>query len=180
MKHKLTIALVGNVHVISDDGRIARLFQLPGGVAWEMAVEAPSQLAERVRQMEGLLEEAEKRAAQGLIPIPGAGSGYVSDSGGGSSMLTSFTASGGTGKLTIDPPGTAPIESLPIRRRYTWRLKKAGITTIGQLAGMTEKQLSEMPGIGEAVVKQAKRGMAKLGIRLAKKVSADQKKGKRR
>jgi len=187
MKHKLTIAVVGGVHVISDNGLIARLFQIHPNTPWEMAVESPAQIGEHVRRMEELIDRAEKRMIRGLIPVPASESGATTTSGYPHSTVTSSECSARVSLGTPEPPPPdarlsefwRPIESLPIKSCYTWRLKKAGIKTINQLAGMTKRQLSETPGIGPAVVKQAERGMTKLGIRFAKKVSADQKKPKR-
>ena len=183
MKHKLTIYQAGTAHVISDGGRIAGLLQLQLELPWELVAETPDHIADRIRQMEVLISQAEGRAAQGLIPLPagGSGSGGVGVSGVSGGLVASgpfgsmrATASSSPGaEVSFNVPGEKSVQGcqsvdvLPIKRRYTWRLKRAGVKTIGQLAGMTEEALSKTPGVGPAVVAQAKRGMEGLGYRLA-------------
>lgn len=61
-----------------------------------------------------------------------------------------------------------PIDELEISSRATNSLKKLGITTIGDLVKMTEKDLQEAKSIGKKAIKEIKEALANLGLELAK------------
>jgi DNA-directed RNA polymerase alpha subunit len=64
-----------------------------------------------------------------------------------------------------------PIDRLPAKPEVLGRLRKAGIMSIGQLAGFSVEDLLEKPGLGACTIKVAEKAMCELGYRLKMKIS---------
>ena len=158
---KFTVHRIDDVYVVSDDGRIAAqlgLATIEDRAEWHIVAPHAGLLADRIDRMSRLLEAVSKLTATGLLPEPAASVGCTRTM--GTPTRVSFQ---------LPTPGSAadlPIDRLPANPQVRWRLKKAGITSIGQLAGFSPDELTALPGLGPRIVAAAEAAMGELGYRL--------------
>ncbi len=157
---KFTIHRIGDAFVVSDDGRIAAQLGLEERTEWHIVAPHAGLLGDRIDRMGRLLEAITKRTTTDLITD-------VTTVTTGSTATT--TATPMNVQIQLPVPGSKadrPIDDLPAAPQVRWRLRKAGIETIGQLAGLSTDELAALPGVGPRIVAAVETGMAELGYRL--------------
>lgn len=147
MKHKIVVGQVNDVYVISDDGAVSRSMGINPPVPWHLVAPEADLIGARVEQMERLLDQTLGKPAPKPAP----------------KVLTESNGNGnGNGKLSL--------ERLGLKKQQLWRLKKAGVGDLAQLAQLTQADLEGLPGIGPAIVKAVEKGCKEQGIRLTQPV----------
>lgn len=150
---QITIVPLGTVYIVSDKGFIASLLGL-GDTPWHLVAPTANDIGDRVLHMEALIEKAHLIFASNRAET------------------SNWTAP----SISLDLPAPSKgIEDLTLDRlglpsAHLWRLKKAGVGTVGELCGLTKDRLSIMPGVGPALVNKAIECLATHGLRLTGKV----------
>jgi len=161
-----TVRRIGDVYVVSDDGRIAKSLGL-GDAEWHLVAPRRDQLADQIDRMAGLVEAATAGLAGRVSGPP------VTDPLDG--LTTDTTSQPANIQFLLPTPGSVadrPVEALPASKwAHRTLRKRGGIETIGQLAGFSEEELLKIRGMGKATVAAAKAGMKQLGYRLKQPVT---------
>lgn len=153
MKHKIVVGQVNDVYVISDDGAVSRKLGIKPAVPWHLVADTVEHIGIRVAQMESLLDKV-----IGSTPTPDQKADERAQQ-----ILTESNGNGnGNGKLSLDRLG--------LKKQQLWRLKKAGVKNLADLAQMTQSDLENLPGIGPAIIKAVEKGCRANGIRLTQPV----------
>lgn len=163
---KFTVHRIGDAFVVSDDGRIAAQLGLEERVEWHIVAPHAGLLGDRIDRMGRLLEAVAKRTTGNLMTD-------VTTVTAGATAITTAAAPMNV-QIQLPAPGSkadSPIDDLPAAPQVRWRLRKAGVETIGQLAGLSTDELAALPGVGPRIVAAVERGMDALGFRLKQAIA---------
>ena len=173
MTRKLALIQTNGVFIVSDDGAISQSLGL-GETPWHLVATTAVELEIRIAQMNKLIDDAEARTADVFEQQPGDASALVADG-----VLISYTGNGNGGtKVHLNlpgagsPAGSADIDTLGLKYQQVWRVRKAGVSTVGQLVGYSEEELLGLPGVGKGLVRALVAALDAKGYRLKEIVSA--------
>ena len=149
----------GNAYIVSDKGFISSRLGL-GDTPWHILAPTTADIGDRVKRMEDLISKVLKTDKPEKIETVHQ---FAETSTGPTTVSLNLPApSKPVNDLTLDGLGLPPA--------HLWRLKKAGVSDVGSLCGLTAAALSALPGVGPAMIMRIIERLAANGLRLTEKV----------
>lgn len=160
---KFTVERMGDIYVISDGGRIARVLGIKDGDEWQLVAPNALLVGDRIDRMEKLFESAKELRAVELIDSTMDAVASRTVAAQPTSIQFHIPTKGS--KADID------LNELPhLDGGAHYRLRQAGISTVGQLVGFSRDELLELRGIGETTVLAIEEAIRAPGYRLKQRV----------